>query len=177
MLKVMKILYPLFLGGGNEDPEEPKNETVNTALTPEEVLDIKKNYVKKEDYDKVQNDYRDLVKSILDGGELPAKNPNEEEAPNISELRKELYSDPNKSFTNLEYVEKTLKLREEIIKETGKDPFLPAGIKGEDPFKTDAERANAEASAEKVAKILSDAVKEANGDPETFDVILSKIIV
>ena len=52
---------------------------------------------------------------------------------------------------------------------------MPTGING-DPFKNDQERAAAEQSAEKVAKVLQEAVDEANGDPEAFDIILSKLV-
>ena len=61
------------------------------------------------------------------------------------------------------------------MKETGKDPFMPTGING-DPFQSDAEKQNAENTCKKVAEALKDAVEQANGDPETFDIILSKMI-
>lgn len=154
---------------------EDENPQPKQDPTPEEVLDIKTNYVKKSDYEKVQEDYRKLVNSVLEGGDLPAqKNPNGEEGVDKDKLRKELY-DPNGSLSNLEYVEKTLQLREQIMKDGGKDPFLPTGIKG-NPYQNDQEQANAEATAEKVAKVLGEAVKEANGDPEAFDVIMTKLI-
>lgn len=177
--KVLKFYfyYSVAAGGDDDNPSADGQTDPTTTVTtpsPEEVIDIKTNYVKKEDYNKVLEDYRKLTSAILDGGDLPT-NPDGEEGSDIATLRKELY-DPNASLTNLDYVSKTLELREKIIKETGKDPFLPTGING-DPFKTDAERDAAIASAEKVAKVLGDAVKEANGDPEVFDIILSKVIV
>ena len=175
MLKVLKYLYPLFLVGGDDDPAPtPTNPDDPAPLPdPDEVLDIKNNYVPKKDYEALEGNYKKLASSILNGGELPT-DPNGEEAPDIAKLRKELY-DPNNSLSNLDYVKKTLQLREEIIKETKKDPFLPTGING-DPFKTDQEREAAVQSAEKVAKVLQEAVDQADGDPETFDIILSKIV-
>ena len=157
--------------------EEEKQAPQQTQdPTPEEVLDIKQNYVKKEKFEELQKNYSKLVNSVLDGGDLPAqRDPNGEKGVDKTKLRKELY-DPNGSLTNLEYVEKTLKLREQIIAEGGKDPFLPTGING-NPYKNDQEQANAEASAAKVAKVLGEAVKEANGDPEAFDVIMTKIVI
>ena len=175
MLKVLKYLYPFSLVGGDEDnPPAPTNpDDPAPILSPEEVLDIKTNFVPKKDYEALEGNYRKLAESILNGGELPA-NPNGEEAPDMAQLRKELY-DPNNSLSNLDYVKKTLQLREAYIQETGKDPFLPTGING-DPFKNDQEKLAAEQSAQKVAKVLQEAVDEANGDPETFDIILSKLI-
>lgn len=172
MLKVLKFLFPISFIGGDDDPPAPSDDPAPVP-SAEEVLDIKNNFVPKKDYTKLEEDYRKLADSILNGGELPS-NPGGEEAPDIAELRKELY-DPNNSLSNLDYVKKTLQLREAIIQETGKDPFLPTGING-DPFRNDQERLAAEQSAEKVAKVLQEAVDEANGDPEAFDIILSKII-
>lgn len=174
MLKVLKYLYPFYLVGGDDDnPPAPNPDDVSAPIpSPEEVLDIKNNYVPKKDYEALEGNYKKLASSILNGGELPI-DPNGEEAPDMAKLRKELY-DPNNSLSNLDYVKKTLQLREAYMEETGKDPFLPTGING-DPFKNDQEKLAAEESAKKVAKVLQEAVDEANGDPETFDIILSKI--
>lgn len=169
---IKKFCFPFFLAG--DDDPAPQPDDPAPVPSPEEVLDIHKNFVKKEQYDELQENYRKLVKGILDGGDLPADDPNGEEDLDIAQLKKELY-DPNNSLSNLEYVEKTLKLRDAIIEKKGIDPFMPAGING-DPFKTDAERQAAEQSALKVAKVLAEAVQQANGDPATFDIILSKII-
>ena len=167
MIKVLKYLYPFSFIGGDEDQTPPEQDTDQT-LSPEEVLDIKKNFVKKEDYDKLQNDYKKLVKDVLDGADIT--NPNgESDSPKISDLRKELYG-PDSNLNNLEYVEKTLQLRKLIIEETGKDPFLPSGIK-ETPSEADI------AAAARTAELMQKCVDEANGDPEVFDVILSKKVI
>lgn len=162
---MFKVLYP-FIYAGDEDPAPEVNPTPNP--TAEEVLDIQKNYIKKEKYEELEGNYKKLITHILDGREID--NPSEDnQGPNASDLRKELYN-PDNSLSNLEYVEKTLQLRKEIIKETGKDPFLPAGIK-EKPSQADVD------SAARVAEILQAAVDEADGDPEVFDIILSKKVI
>lgn len=169
MRKVLKYLYPFSLVGGDEDNPPAQNpDDPAPAPSPEQVLDIQKNYVKKDKYDKLEGDYRQLVSHILDGTDID--NPGgDQESPKASDLRKELYN-PDGSLSNLEYVEKTLQLRKIIKEETGRDPFLPAGIK-ETPTEADA------AAAQRVADILQSAVDEAEGDPEAFDVILSKKII
>ena len=167
MFKVLKCLFPFCFSGEDDNPA-PNPDDPAPAPTPEQVLDIQKNYVKKEKYDEAIANYQKLVKSVLDGADI--QNPNgDPESPKISDLRKELY-DPDSTLTNLEYVEKTLQLRKAIIEETGKDPFLPTGIK-EKITEADA------AQAEKTAQILQECVDEANGDPEVFDIILSKKVI
>ena len=174
---IKKFYFPFSLAG-DDDPPAPQPDDPAPVPSAEEVLDIQKNFVKKEKYDELETNYQKLIKKTLgldEGGDpLTPDNPNGEEGADIAKLRKELY-DPNNSLSNLDYVKKTLELRETIINGGGKDPFLPTGING-DPFKDDAEKANAEHTAQKVAQVLAEAVKEADGDPEAFDIILSKII-
>lgn len=167
MFKVLKCLFPFFISGEDDNPP-PNPDVPTTTPTPEQVLDIQKNYVKKEKYDKAVEDYNKLVKSVLDGSDIENLS-GDSDSPKISDLRKELY-DPDSNLTNLEYVEKTLQLRKAIIEETGRDPFLPTGIK-EKITEADA------AQAEKTAQLLQACVDEANGDPEVFDIILSKKVI
>lgn len=172
----IKVNLQFFAEDDPKQQEDPKKtQPKKEDLTPEEVLDIKTNYVKKEEYDKIKKQYGDLVKNVLDGGDLPSEDPDGEKGVDKAKLRKELY-DPNNSMSNLEYVEKTLKLRKQIIAEGGSDPFLPKGING-NPFENDEQQKAAEQSANKVAEVLEKAVKDAEGDPATFDVIMSKIII
>ena len=177
----IKVNLQFFAEGDPADPADPADPTKPAEkqqkdLTPEEVLDIKNNFVKKDVYDQLKDQYGQLVKSVLEGGDLPADvNPDGEKGVDKAKLRKELY-DPNNSMTNLEYVEKTLKLRKQIIADGGSDPFLPKGING-NPFENDQQQQAAERSAAKVAEVLENAVKEADGDPATFDVIMSKIVI
>ena len=168
MMKVAKYLFPLFYGGDDDQPKEPQQDDPANLPTADEVLDIQKNFVKKEDYDELETNYKQLVSSVLNGGDITDPN-GEAESPKISDLRKELY-DPESNLNNLEYVEKTLQLRKAIMEETGRDPFFPAGIK-EKITEADA------AQAERTAKLLQECVDEAHGDPEVFDIILSKKVI
>lgn len=177
MLKVLKYLFPISLYGGDDEEKTPPTEkTDDPAPIPsaEEVLDIKNKFIKKEDYNKLQENYNKLIKSVIDGEEIKDNPSGDAQSPKASELRKELYN-PDNSLSNLEYVQKTLQLRNQILAEGKPDPFLPAGING-DPFKSDMERQQAEQTAAKVAKVLQEAVDEADGNAENFDIILAKII-
>jgi hypothetical protein len=86
---------------------------------------------------------------------------NEEPEVNIDELRQELYGDPDKPMTNLEYVTKTLKLRQAILDKGEMDPFLPNGA----DYVYDQSDA---IKAATVAQVMQECVEYANGDDQLF---------
>ena len=64
-------------------------------------------------------------------------------------------------MTNLEYVSKTLKLRDKLIASGEKDPFLPNGAEYQEN-QADIDKANY------IAKIYQECVDYADGDPQLF---------
>lgn len=89
------------------------------------IEDLKANTVAKVDYDRLQQEKKGLLESLVRGGRVDT--PQEAPKPvDTNKLRKELYG-PECNLSNLKYWEKTLELRDAVIKETGKDPFLPFG--------------------------------------------------
>jgi hypothetical protein len=120
------------------------------------LAELKANSVPKSDYDKLKQENKRLIGEIITGtnNETPA-----EQRPTISELRKKLLGDSQKS--NLEYVETALELRRALIEKGEPDPFLPIGDKVEI---TDAIISD----AEKVASLLEDCVEFAEGDSSVF---------
>ena len=156
-----KLNLQLF---ADDDPQpEPGS---NPQLTPEEVIDIKKNYVKREELEAANKKYDALVKGILEGNTPDLGG--DESKPDISKLRKELYHSETQ-LSNLETVSKTLELRQRIIDEGGDDPFLPTFAKSS-PTQQDIE------AAERVAKLLQEAVDNAEGDDTVFTASLNKLI-
>ena len=158
-----KLNLQLF---ADDDPANPEESNGSNPLNPEEVIDIKKNFVKREELDAANKRYDELVKGILEGNAPDLGG--DEAKPDISKLRKELYHS-EKPLSNLEVVSKTLELRKAIMDQGGEDPFLPTFAQSSP---TDADIA----SADKVAKVLQEAVDEAKGDEGLFMARLNQII-
>lgn len=138
---------------GEEDGEQDNNSYI------EAIKEMKKNTVPRADYEKVQAENKKLLETLIDGGQ--AKVVDAEEKVDADALRKELYFS-DKPMSNLEYVEKTLKLRKAQMEQGYQDPFLPTGTLV--PLTQDDYN-----GAEKVAAILEECVEIADGDPHAFN--------
>ena len=127
----------------------------------EAIKEMKKNSVSREQYEKVQQENKELLEALINGGQVNIEQV--EEKPDIKKLREELFSAEacEKGMTNLEFVEKALKLRDAIIESGGNDPFLPVG-RGVDITREDYE------SAEFVAQQFKECVEKADGNSEVF---------
>lgn len=137
------------------------------------INEIKQNTVSKEAYNKVVEDNRKLLDSLVHGtgnGQDQEQKPKE---PDIDELREELYGVNRNDMTNYEYVDKTLQLRKAIMDKGGVDPFVPAGRKIQ-PSLEDFQK------AQNVADVLQEQVDDVKnnygGDPSIFNDKLSRII-
>jgi Ser-tRNA(Ala) deacylase AlaX len=85
----------------------------------------------------------------------------------IKALRNDLFNGEN---TNLDYISKSLQLRNELIKRGEKDPFLPHGAQII-PTEEDI------ATANRVASALQSCVDYADGDSNIFTTELQRIMV
>ena len=82
-------------------------------------------------------------------------------------LRRDILSG---ELSNLEYADKVLTLRNELIAQGQRDPFLPYG---KDVYPTMEDEAEAQA----VADALEDCIEAANGDSAIFTNELQRIMV
>jgi hypothetical protein len=120
--------------------------------------ELQDNSVSKEEYEKVLKEKKDIISQVLNG-----QTPNEEQDNrSIDDIRKVLFKE-NSNLTNREYVENALALREKILAEGGRDPFLPYGEK----ISPDD---NDYMVVDRVVKSLEDCLKIANGDDDVFNV-------
>lgn len=119
---------------------------------------MKATTVSKAEYQKLQAENQELLKALVNGEyiELPEKEPDVD----VDALRSELYFE-DKEFSNLEYVTKTLQLRDALIARGEMDPFLPIGSKIS-PTAEDI------ATAEKVAEVYRECIEYADGNSEIF---------
>lgn len=143
----------------------PENQNTETNVQQEQEVDyvaaikeLKDNSVPREQYAKLKEENAKLLKSLISGETVegvPASNKT-----SISELRKQLYSGETE-LTNLEYVAKSLELREQLIANGEPDPLIPIGHRIA-PTNEDIEAAN------RVAQILKECVEYADGDSSIF---------
>ena len=142
-----------------------QQETVNDSIDYiEAIKEIKQNSVDREAYNKLREENKRLLNSLVNGESIDVK---KEEPVDIDELRDKLF---NKESTNLEYISNALKLREELMKQGKPDHFLPAGkniIPTEEDIKT----------ADRVAKFLQECVDYADGDSNVFTNELQRVTV
>lgn len=146
-------------------PSESSQEIVNDSnYYISAIKEMKQNSVSREQYEKVQQENKELINALINGSNAPT----EQDQPqitqqDISKMREELYSKQaaDKGFTNLEYIEKTLELRDAIISKGGIDPFLPIG-KGVDLTNEDYE------AAEFTAQQFKECIEIADGNSEVF---------
>lgn len=131
-------------------------DTSNMYL--EQIKNLKATTVSKEEYDKILNENRNLLQTIVEGNSQQSTSVDNKPQVNLNDLRKDLFQGHN---NNIEYVTKALALRQGIIDQGGIDPFLPIGhniVPSEEDI----------ASANRVAKVFSECVEYAQGDNESF---------
>ena len=125
---------------------EEKSNVDTTQDYISAINEIKQNTVSKEAYNKVVEDNRKLLDSLVHGtgnGQDQEQKPKE---PNIDALRGELYGSESNNMTNLEYVDKTLQLRKALMDKGEKDPFVAKAGKDYSPELVDFQKAERVAS-------------------------------
>lgn len=145
-----------------------ENETnVSTEINPQNgmtedylavIKEMKANTVSKDDYDKLKEENRNLLQTLVEGKQL--ETPTEEEQVDVQAICKEL-KDTSISDSNLSGWTKVLKAREGMIKQGYPDPFIPRG-KYYTPSQEMDEAAN------RVAEVIQDCIDYAEGDSEVF---------
>ena len=140
-------------------------EEIKTEQNPmeqdylEQIEKIKSNTVDKSLYDKLLEENRKLLKSVVDGSNLEVEDPKVEK-PDIAALRKDLFSE-DQHLNNLQYWEKALDLRDALIAEGKQDPFLPYGHHI-------APDVNDVARVENLVNVVKECIEYADGDSIAF---------
>lgn len=154
----------------NIQKQEEKIETAQDYLKL--VEDMKKNYVRKDLYDKAEADRKALAAAVAGEGPVPGSVQKQAQKPDITELRKEFLSAGEKNLSNAEYVKLALQLRNEAIARGELDPFLPQGAKIS-PSVDDIAKANRVADG---LQSFLDSATDENGviDNDVFNAFLKK---
>lgn len=134
-----------------------ENETNEYQTYIDTINDLKANSVSKEKYDQLKNENKSLIDALKNGQQIQVE---EETQVDINELRKELFN-TDKPLTNLEYVSKSLQLRNAILERDGVDIFMPNGKN----YKYDSDDQD---KADYVAQMFQECIDYANGDSQLF---------
>ena len=138
--------------------EETSNDSVDYIAA---INEMKQNSVSRQQYEKLKQENKELLDTLINGGQVNIQ----ESAPkkSIEEMRSELFSKEaaDKGMSNLEFIERSLELRDAIIESGGTDPFLPVG-KGIELTREDYE------AAEFTAEQFRECIDFAQGNSEVF---------
>ena len=125
------------------------------------IKELKENSVNRSEYEKLRAENKKLIDAVVNGQpgqeeQVLVKHSKEQ----IDDLRNDLFNSP-RELTNLEFITKTMELREALMENGEPDPFLPVG-KQISPTRDDIE------GAEKVAQVYKECIEYAEGDSEVF---------
>ena len=123
--------------------------------------EMKKNTVSKEAYDKLREDNKKLLDTIVSGQSLEQTEVNKEV--DVDALRKELFGKSRRDLSNLEYVDKALQLRKALMEKGEQDPFVMKAGRTSSPEAEDFKK------AERGASVLQECVDIADGNDSVFD--------
>ena len=153
-----------------------ENENENVVNPNEDYLEtikeLKKNSVSKEDYEKLREENKRLLSSLVNGDEVDLEQEQEQEqAPartreeiikSIDETCKDLFVEDN-SMSNLECAKKIIKYHDDMLELTGTDPFENTGDKF---IASDSDKS----SPKRTYEYLKNCVENSQGDPVAFNV-------
>ena len=146
----------------------PEEENVNVVTVEdntndyiEQIKKLKESSVSKDDYNKLKADNKKLIDALANGTQVEGVvEPKVSAVENINELRKKLFGKGN-NLNNLEYCKTAVELRDALIENGERDPFLPFG---HDVVATESDYE----SANRVANIMKECIDYADGDSDIF---------
>ena len=125
------------------------------------IKELKEKSVDRSEYEKLRAENKKLIDTVVNG--LPGQEEQvvvKHSKEQIDDLRNDLFNSP-RELNNLEFITKTMELREALMENGEPDPFLPVG-KQISPTRDDIE------GAEKVAQVYKECIDYAEGDSEVF---------
>lgn len=143
----------------NENLQQQQNEEQQQTNEQyiEAIRDLKANSVSKERYNKLMEENKNLLNSLVNGETVTPVAP-EVEKPPIEDLVKEMRSG---KLNDIQLVEKALEFRERVLEETGEDCFVSMGHNV-------TPTQESYISTQKTADIYRECLDYANGDNKVF---------
>lgn len=145
-----------------------QQETVDTGteLDPIEALkEIKQNSVPRSEYEKVVAERNKIFKAYANGER--AEQPEDNKPIDIAQLRRDLR---NPDLSNLEYIKTAVALRDALVANGERDPWVPFG---KDCYPTNQDYDD----AEEVSEGLKACIEYADGDSDIFTNEVQRITV
>ena len=145
--------------------EQMRDDVVDNTAEQTDAVDyisaineIKQNSVPREKYEQLEREKKELINALKSNSQINLVDDREKKS--LDELRSDLFNS-GKDLSNLEYVERTLALRDALIENGEQDPFLPNG-KNYSITQDDINK------AEMVAQTFRECVDYANGNSQLF---------
>ncbi len=136
-----------------------QEESSSTQDYIQAINELKKNSVSRDEYNSLVAEKKELLNALVNGQTLEADT-EEAQTPTAAEYRAKLFKDGDE-MNNLEYAKLMVGLRNAVIAETGKDPFVASGNKLT-PSAEDYQK------AQNVADVLEQCIEYAGDDSELF---------
>lgn len=152
----------------NEELNNSENGTASEYI--QAINEMKKNTVSKEEFDKLKEENKMLLNSLVNDVHTEGEEEKKEDAVDINKLREELFSTDNQDMTNLDYITKVMALRKALMDKGERDPFLPSGqniLPTDEDIKT----------ANRVAEVYQNCIDIADGNPDIFTQELQRVTV
>ena len=140
---------------------QPTNDETNINENQQyidAIRDLKANSVSKERYNKLMEENKNLLNSLVNGEVVTAVAPAQPELPPIQDLVDEMRG---QHLSDIEFVEKALEFRDRVLEETGEDCFVS---KGHNITPTQ----ESYIAAQRTADIYRECLDYANGDNKVF---------
>lgn len=147
------------------NPVEGQQGNDNDLDLLEEIKNLKANTVSKEDYIKLQEKNKNLMRQIINGGGTSGE---AEDTVDLQEIRKNIF-EKNENLSNRDFWKNVLALRKERLEKEGVDVFLPKGRKTR-YSKEDIESAN------HVAEVIGQILEDSEDNPAVFTALLNNAI-
>lgn len=152
----------------NEELNNSENGTASEYI--QAINEMKKNTVSKEEFDKLKEENKMLLNSLVNDVHTEGEEEKKEDAVDINKLREELFSTDNQDMTNLDYITKVMALRKALMDKGERDPFLPSG---QNILPTDEDIR----TANRVAEVYQNCIDIADGNPDIFTQELQRVTV
>lgn len=137
----------------------------NDLVLLDEIKKLKENTVSKEEYNKLQEKNKTLMRQIINGGGTKRES---EDTITIEEARKQIFENTD-NLSNLDFWKNTLVLRKQRLETEGVDVFLPKGKK------TRYSRDDIE-SANHVAEVIEQLIEDSEGSEARFNALLNEAL-